>query len=103
MSYDPSWGLGSGSFTNMLAKMGVHLIAFPTLTFLFDSLDTAYMGGKQQLLTALHQIIADLETVGDATISDRGSVGLKLETLGEAAMLNGDISLLATDLINQAR
>ena len=83
--------------------MGVHLIAFPTLTFLVDSLDTTYMEGKQQLLTALHQIIADLETVGDDTISDMGLVGLKLETLREAALLNGDISLLAIDLINQAR
>ena len=61
------------------------------------------MEGKQQLLTALHQIIADLETVGDDTIPDMGLVGLKLETLGEAALLNGDISLLAIDLINQAR
>ena len=103
MSYDPRWGLGSGSCTNMLAKMGVHLIAFPTLTFLVDSLDTTYMEGKQQLLTALHQIIADLETVVDDTISDMGLVGLKLETLGEAALLNGDISLLGIDLINQAR
>ena len=83
--------------------MGTYLIAFPTLTFLVNSLDTVYMEGKQQLLTALHQIIAELETVGDDTISDMGLVELKLETLGEAAQLNGDISLLAIDLINQAR
>ena len=87
----------------MLVKMGTYLIAFPTLTFLVNSLDTVYMEGKQQLLTALHQIIAELETVGDDTISDMGLVELKLETLGEAALLNGDISLLAIDLINQAR
>ncbi|XP_068692194.1 uncharacterized protein [Montipora foliosa] len=61
------------------------------------------MEGKQQLLTALHQIIADLETVGGDTIPDMGLVGLKLETLGEAALLNGDNCLVAIDLINQAR
>ena len=77
----------------MLAKTGIHLIVLPTLSFLIDSLDTAYMEGKQQLLTALHQIIADLKTVGDDTISDMGLVGLKVETLGEAALLNSDISL----------
>ena len=103
MSYDARWGLGSGSCANMLLKIGINLIAFPTLTFLVDSFDTAYMEGKQQLLTALHQIIADLETVGGDTIPDMGLVGLKLETLGDAALLNGDISLLEIDLINQAR
>ena len=81
--------------------MGIRLIGIPTLTFLVDSFDTAYMDGKQQLLTALHQIIAELETVGDDTISDMVLVGLKLETLGKASLLNGDISLLAIDLINQ--
>ena len=81
----------------MLLKIGLNLIAFPTLTFLVGSFDTAYMEGKQQLLTALHQIIAELETVSHDTIPDIGLVGLKLETLGEAGLLDGDISLLAID------
>lgn len=64
---------------------------------------SAHLEAKQELLTALNQVIADLETVDDGAIPEAGLLGLRLETLSEAALLNGDIPLEVIDLMNQAR
>ena len=64
---------------------------------------SAHLEAKQELLTALNQIIVDLETVDDGAIPDADLLGLRLETLSEAALLNGDIPLEVIDLMNQAR
>jgi len=59
------------------------------------------MDFQQQLASELKAIIEDLER------GDRGSgsepTAMRLETLIETALLNGDISLESVDLMNQAR
>ena len=52
---------------------------------------------------ALNEVIADLEASDDSRVADAGSMSLRLETLGETALLNGDIPMEVIDLLNQAR
>lgn len=61
------------------------------------------MASVQQFVAALNEILDDLETSGDGSVADVGSTSLRLETLSETALLNGDISMEVIDLLNQAR
>ena len=80
----------------------------PSTTFVFLQWNltitlflTLRMDFQQQLASELRVIIEDLD-IGDC---GRGSesTALKLESLIETALLNGDISLESVDLMNQAR
>ena len=61
------------------------------------------MGAREQFVTALNEVIADLEASDDSCVADAGSMSLRLETLGETALLNGDIPMEVIDLLNHAR
>ena len=59
------------------------------------------MDFKQQLASELKAIIEDLES-GDWGCGSEPTA-MRLESLIETALLNGDISLESVDLMNQAR
>ena len=61
------------------------------------------MSARQQLVAALNDVLTDLESTGDGRVADEGSISLRLETLSETALLNGDIPMEVIDLLNQAR
>ena len=53
-------------------------------------------------MISLNETVLELEGIaGDAGKADQ--ISLRLESLSEAALLNGDISLEVIDLMNQAR
>ena len=58
------------------------------------------------MLISLNEALLELEGVGGGgqlPADDSGQISLRLESLSEAALLNGDISLEVIDLMNQAR
>ena len=56
------------------------------------------------MLISLNEAVLQLEDVaGGQLLDDAGQISLRLESLSEAALLNGDISLEVIDLMNQAR
>lgn len=61
------------------------------------------MGGREQFSAALSEVIADIEASGESRVADGSCISLRLETLSETALLNGDIPMEVIDLLNHAR
>lgn len=61
------------------------------------------MDARQQFAAALNEVLAELEASGDGHVADVGFISLRIETLSETALLNGDIPMTVIDVLNQAR
>ena len=61
----------------------------------------AIMEFRNQIASAVSVVIQTLEQ--DEISSDMDSLTMRLESLFEAALINGDIPLAAVDLLNRAR
>ena len=65
--------------------------------------ERVHMDARQQFVAALNEFLAELEASGDGHVADVGFISLRLETLSETALLNGDIPMTVIDVLNQAR
>ena len=61
------------------------------------------MDARQQFAAALNEVLTELEASGDGHVADVGFISLRIETLSETALLNGDIPMTVIDVLNQAR
>ena len=51
----------------------------------------------------MNEVLTELEASGDGHVADVGFISLRIETLSETALLNGDIPMTVINVLNQAR
>ena len=61
------------------------------------------MDARQQFAATLNEVLAELEASGDGHVTDVGFISLRIETLSETALLNGDIPMEVIDVLYRAR